>query len=62
MGYHLYILMDVGDNASKKEAPAAKQKIQQLIEIRKQLELKFKEAQSQIKKYYNLHYKNILPY
>jgi conjugal transfer/entry exclusion protein len=54
--------MDVGDNASKKKAPAAKQRIQQLIEMRKQLKFKFKEIQSQIKKYYDSYYKNIFSY
>jgi hypothetical protein len=44
MGYRLYMLMDVGDNAFKKEAPAAKQRVQQLVEIRKQLKLKFKKS------------------
>jgi hypothetical protein len=56
------MLIDVGNNASKREAPAAKQKVQQLIEMRKELELKFKEAQSQTKKYYDSYYKSIPPY
>jgi division protein CdvB (Snf7/Vps24/ESCRT-III family) len=51
--------MNVGDNALKKEAPVAKQKVQQLIEMRKQLEFRLKEAQSQIKKYYDPYYKSI---
>jgi hypothetical protein len=54
--------MNVEDNAAKKEAPVAKQRIQQLIEIRKQLKLRFKEIQSQIKKYYDPHHKNTLLY
>jgi hypothetical protein len=44
MGYHLYILMDVGDNVSKREAPVAKQKVQQLVEMRKHLKFKLKKA------------------
>jgi hypothetical protein len=43
IGYHPHIIMDVGNNAFKREAPTAKQKVQQLIEIRKQLEFKFKK-------------------
>jgi hypothetical protein len=35
MRYHPYIFIDVEDNAPKKKAPAAKQRIQELIEIRK---------------------------
>jgi hypothetical protein len=44
IGYHPHISIDVGDNAFKGEASAAKQRIQQLIEMRKQLELRLKEA------------------
>jgi hypothetical protein len=44
MEYHPYIFMDVGDNVPKKEAPATKQRVQELIEIRKQLEFRFKEV------------------
>jgi hypothetical protein len=44
MGYYPYISINVEDNAPKKEAPAAKQRIQKLIETRKQLEFRFKEA------------------
>jgi hypothetical protein len=62
MGYHPHILINVGDNVFKREAPIAKQRVQQLVEMRKQLKLKFKKAQSQIKKYYNPYYKSILPY
>jgi hypothetical protein len=54
--------IDVGDKALRKEAPAAKQRVQQLIEMRKQLKLRLKEVQSQIKKYYNSYHKNIPPY
>jgi hypothetical protein len=43
MEYHFYISMNVEDNVSKKKTPAAKQRIQELIEIRKQLEFKFKK-------------------
>jgi hypothetical protein len=43
MKYYPHILIDVGENAFKKEAPAAKQRIQKLIETRKQLELKLKK-------------------
>jgi hypothetical protein len=43
MGYHPYMFIDVEDNALKKKAPTTKQRIQKLIEIRKQLEFKFKE-------------------
>jgi hypothetical protein len=35
MGYYPYMFINVEDNALKKEAPAAKQRVQELIEIRK---------------------------
>jgi hypothetical protein len=59
MGYHPYISIDVEDNAPKKKAPAAKQRIQKLIETRKQLELKFKKTQAQTKRHYNPYHKKI---
>jgi hypothetical protein len=62
MRYHLHILMNVEDNASKKKTPATKQRIQELIEIRKQLELKLKKTQARIKRYYNPYYKKISLY
>jgi hypothetical protein len=62
MGYHPHISIDVGDNAPKKETPAVKQRIQKLIEIRKQLELRLKKTQAQIKRHYNSYHKKIPPY
>jgi hypothetical protein len=59
MGYHPYILIDVKDNAPKKEASTIKQRIQKSIEIRKQLEFKLKKIQTRIKRHYNLHHKKI---
>jgi hypothetical protein len=59
MGYHPHIFIDVGDNAPKKETPAIKQRIQELIETRKQLEFRLKKIQVRIKKYYNLYHKKI---
>jgi hypothetical protein len=32
MGYHPHMPMDVGDNAPKREAPAAKQRVQAAVE------------------------------
>jgi hypothetical protein len=43
MRYHPHISMNVENNDPKKEAPTAKQRIQKLIEIRKQLEFRLKE-------------------
>jgi hypothetical protein len=40
MGYHPHIPIDVENNASKKKTPITKQRIQKLIETRKQLKLK----------------------
>jgi hypothetical protein len=43
MGYHPYIFMNVENNVPKKKTPIAKQRIQKLIETRKQLEFRLKE-------------------
>jgi hypothetical protein len=51
--------MDVENNAFKKKTPTVKQRIQKLIEIRKQLEFKFKKIQTRIKRHYNLYHKKI---
>jgi hypothetical protein len=59
MGYHLHIFINVRDNTSKKKAPIVKQRIQKLIEIRKQLEFRFKKIQARTKKYYNSYHKKI---
>jgi hypothetical protein len=59
MGYYPYMLINVRDNALKKKAPAVKQRIQKLIEIRKQLKFRFKEIQTQIKRHYNPYHKKI---
>jgi hypothetical protein len=50
MGCHPYISMNVEDNAPKEKTPTAKQRIQKLIETRKQLKFKFKKAQARIKR------------
>jgi hypothetical protein len=62
MEYHPYMLIDVEDNVFKKKTPAAKQRIQKLIEIRKQLEFKLKKVQARIKRYYDSYHKKIPPY
>src|SRR6266498_1711278 len=50
---------DVEDDAPKREAPAARERVKEILVIREQLDIRLKQTRETQKKYYNKKYKPI---
>ena len=57
--YDPAISQDIEGDVSKKEAPVTKERVEKILAIREQLDIRLRRAREIQKKYYNKKYKSI---
>jgi len=58
-GYNPAIFWDVEGDVFKREAPAARERVEEILIIREQLDIRLKQTREIQKKYYNKKYKSM---